>query len=323
MNARIMSMHSPLFAALRGLRPWGWLLLRVAGAAVLMYAIARYIDFSEVWRVLRTAHAPTMFLAALLTAVAWSIAIAKWRMLLPAVSLAEVTEFFLLGLLYSLVLPGQLAGEAVKTVRLAARGPGLGVVTASVVLDRLTSLLGLGIVAVAGLWLAGRDSATFGVIARSLLVFTLLITTLLFALRWPRLQRLAGRIRMLHQFTGLWADYGRNRQLVAKTLGLGVLFNIANVATVAAIAAALGVSLHVGDVAWVVGLVSVVTLLPFSFGGIGVREASFVALLGLINVPTAAALTISLICSLIVAIGAFLGLLVELRGSRSQPRRGA
>lgn len=303
------------------------LLLRVAGAALLLFAIARMFDLRDVWRLVRGISPAGLAVILALTVLSWLVGIIKWKALLASVSMSAITAFYFLGQLYSLVLPGQLAGEAVKTARLAARGPGLGHVGASVVIDRLTSLVGLGLVSGMGLWLAGHHSSSFAIVAWMIWTSTLAFVVLLFAIRLPVLQHAATRFtcalhvrggrarrlaRVARRFVHAWRDYGANTRLITLTLLLAIAFQLANVAIVTAVAASLGVPLPFKDTAWVVGLVSIMTLVPVSFGGVGVREAGFVGLLGMIGIPAAEALSVSLICSLIVVIAAALGLLVEL-----------
>lgn len=293
----------------RAARRWLW--LRVAGAIVLLLLIVRFIDLGEVWPVLRTLSAASMAFILALTAVTWGVSMIKWKTLLPAVPLREVASFYFIGMLYSLVLPGQLAGEAVKAARLGARGPGLGHAGASVVIDRLTSLVGLGVVSGVGLWLSGHRGQMFRTVGWAIALLTLAFVALLFVIRLPAVNRAATRSK--YGFLNAWATYGVDRRLVITTMLLAVVLQFGNVAIVRAIAAALSVPVGFADVAWVVGVVSMLTLVPISFGGVGVREAGFVGMMALIGIPAAQALSVSLICSLIVVIGACAGLLVELR----------
>jgi uncharacterized protein (TIRG00374 family) len=306
-------------------------LVRVAAAALLIFAITRMFDVSDVLPIMRSADPGGALLILLLTLLSWSVAVVKWKALLPAVPLRAVTGFYFLGQLYSLILPGQLAGEAVKTARMAARGINLGEVSASVVVDRVTGLAGLGIVSGLGLWLAGHGAPMFRVLGWTIWGFTILTLAVLLAFRWPALKRRATRIiwllrrrggpmrklaAVLHRFVRTWSGYADNTRLVAIMIIFAVAFQLANVAIVAAIATSLSIALPFSDAAWIVGVVTIVTLVPIAIGGVGLREAGFVGLLGMIGVPAAQALSVSLVCTLIVVLAAAAGLLVELRWLR-------
>lgn len=304
------------------------ILLRAAGATLLLVAIARMFDLRDVWRIVSSIQVAGIALILTLTVLSWIIGIAKWKVLLSSVAVPAIAAFYFIGLLYSLVLPGQLAGEAVKTARLAARGPGLAQVGASVVIDRLTSLVGLGIVSGIGLWLAGHHSPTFTLVGWIIWLFTVAFAALLFAVRLRPVRRVATRIawtlrrrghnarrlaNATRRFLHAWIAYGADARLVVTSMVLALAFQLANVAIVTAIAVSLNVPLAFSDAAWIVGVVSIMTLVPVSFGGVGVREAGFVGLCGLIGIAAAPALSVSLVCSLIVVLAAVAGLLVELR----------
>ena len=302
-------------------------LLRLTGAALLLFAIARMFDLGNVWEILRGISAVGLAAIVMLTVLSWLIGIVKWKALLRSLPFDAVTAFYFLGQLYSLVLPGQLAGEAVKTARLAARGMSLGEVGASVLLDRLTSLVGLGVVSGVGLWLAGHEAPTFTLISTVIWLFTIGLILLLFAFRVAAVQRMATRFNYLlrrrggrarkmasvtRHFVHTWRRYGGNARLIGVTMALALVFQLANVAIVTTIAGSLNVPLPFSDAAWIVGLISIMTLVPVSLGGVGVREAGFVGLLGMIGVAAAPALSVSLICSLVVVFAAAVGLFVEL-----------
>jgi uncharacterized membrane protein YbhN (UPF0104 family) len=159
--------------------------------------------------------------------------------------------------------------------------------------------------------------------------FTLL--ALLLAFRWPVLQRGAtrmiwtmrrrgGQLRklaaVLRRFVRTWRSYADDARLVAIMIVLAVAFQLTNVAIVAAIAGSLDIVLAFADAAWITGAVTIVTLVPIAIGGVGLREAGFVGFLGMVGVPAAQALSVSLVCTIIVVAGAAAGLLVELRWTR-------
>ena len=48
------------------------------------------------------------------------------------------------------------------------------------------------------------------------------------------------------------------------------------------------------DLCWIFGIVSIAILIPLTVGGIGVREGTFIGLLGQLGVPSEKALVLSL-----------------------------
>jgi hypothetical protein len=99
--------------------------------------------------------------------------------------------------------------------------------------------------------------------------------------------------------------YLRQPGLLASTTLLSLLVQLANVVLVWLIALGLGLDVSLGYMTVVVPLMTLLTLLPVSVNGMGLREVALVVLLGPAGVPAAAAVTLSL---LTFAVYAALGL---------------
>jgi len=304
----------------------GRLALRAGGLVVLCIALALLIDLREVGATLMRMSAAAIVWVLVLSVVSWSVGIWKWKLLLPGVDTGVIAKFYFIGMLYSLVLPGQLAGEAVKTIRLANSGPGLGRVSASVLLDRLTGMIGLGIVSGVGLLASRSQNPVFTALGVTIFAATVVFAIALFGIRVRWILRsairfahfLSARGGMLHQlgkiarrFVSAWRAHARDHALMVKSVLVGVVFQLLNVAIVWVIAWGMDIPLSFADAAWSQGVVMVLTLLPLSFGGFGLREVSFVGVLALIGMPSAQAFSISLGCSAVTLLGSLLGLPAE------------
>jgi uncharacterized protein (TIRG00374 family) len=302
--------------------------LRTLGTLLLALLMTRIIDVQEVWKAMHTLDRQSVIAISLMTLVSWCIAIMKWKVLLRPVPIVELARFHFLGMLYSQILPGQLAGEAVKAVRLAhgRNDLQLSTVTASVIVDRLTGLIALGMVSGVGLLFSSAHVVELRRLGALICAFTIAFTLILFSARLPLLLRLASRVqawsearaglrgrigREIHRLVDAWRELISDWSLTGKSIALGLAFQVIAIWTVKVIADGVGAELALADAAWVLGIVSVAVLIPISLGGLGVRELSFVAILGVCGVPPVLALSIGIICSLITISGALIGLAVE------------
>lgn len=317
-----------------GLSRYRPILLRIVGTLVLFAALILLVDVKQTTRTLGTLRLDTAALAAGLALLSWLIAITKWKLLLRNIPFAALARFHFIGMLYNQILPGQIAGEAIKAVRLAKGREDVGKIAASVLVDRLTGLVGLGVVAGAGLLLSPMRIPQLQAIGGMIFLGTLVFTAALFASRLPWLVEFATRkasaleqrpglvgraARAFHHFLDAWRSYVRDPMLVVASIAFGILFQLIGALIVKVLADGLGVDLSFSDGAWVLGIVSVAILLPVSLGGLGVREFGFVAILGLIGVASPQALSLAIACSAITLLGALIGLAVELcqlHGSR-------
>lgn len=245
---------------------------------------------------------------------------------------AVVLAANLAGDFYSLSLPGGLAvGGAVRLLRLGRDGLGMSGVLAAIVASRVQEmLLQLSLALVAMCWIASRLPAAgpwgavigFGVLATACAYFALFNRT---SRRWGfgliarwlprrskwtrRLRRLlvrAGRVRSV----GTWAH--------VRLLAMGVLRHLLGATAFLAFAAAAGADLGLAPAIWVRGVTGITMLLPLSVAGLGLRELSYVALLGIFGVPPAMALAMSLMVFGTLLLSAAAGGLIEL-GSALRP----
>ena len=77
----------------------------------------------------------------------------------------------------------------------------------------------------------------------------------------------------------------------------------------------MGIQLTIAAWAVVVGLVSVVLLLPVTIAGVGLRDSSLVGLIALLGQSQSAALAMSLVLLILNLLGAIIGFLVDFAGS--------
>ena len=121
-----------------------------------------------------------------------------------------------------------------------------------------------------------------------------------------RLRRLllrAGRIRVV------------SAAAHAKILALGVLRHLVGAAAFLAFGLAAGAELGLAPALWARGITGIAMLLPLSVAGLGLREMSYVALLGLFGLDPATAIAMSLMVFGCLLLNAAAGALVELRSA--------
>jgi len=266
-----------------------------------------FVDLRSLGEALTQLTAARLATVVLMFLISCAVAIAKWRLLLPEIAGSILARFFFVGLFYSQILPGQLAGEAVKAYRLGAGRAMLARAAASVIVDRLTGLIGLSMVTVGGLlWsnsIAESREYLIGLMFLGLLGFI----GILFAVRIEplyetvhrlgerftgRTGRVAGLVRGAIKMSAAWRSYSNNLGRLCANVLFGIVFQLIGGGIVFTLASALAYPISFSDACWVLGIVSIAVLLPISFGGLGVRELSFVGLLHLIHMPNDRALAL-------------------------------
>jgi uncharacterized membrane protein YbhN (UPF0104 family) len=270
--------------------------------------------------------------------LAWVLNTYKWQRILGAYGLdRDLVELFrlnLAGVFFSLALPGQITGELLKALRLAGRSERRAAVFVSIFVDRLTGLVGLAALGVAGLLLdppsAGWSGAApvLAVLAACALGGVAVLCAGVGARALERRMTTGtGRTvvrRLLLGWLRLSIVGGRGlvgRQLAA-AVGLGVVSQAFIVAISWAMAGALGIGISFLALTWISAIAALVQLLPISLAGVGPREVTFVSLLGLYGVSANLALALALMLFGVLVLLGLTGGLLEIVpvGDRARPR---
>jgi len=261
----------------------------------------------------------------LLAGVVQILCLARWRIFLRMagvkIGVMESAGIFFAGLFCNLFLPGGAGGDVVKIGLLAARRHDVARSALSVVMDRLAGsvsmiLLGGTLMAWNLPWLTTSPvvAGLVHVMALYLAVLgaMIILSVVLSArgivsrlpLRWP------GRAKLL-ELSGAYFQCAVQWPRTTSALGISVVMLACFFTTYYFSARAYGMDPGIGRFLALMPTVDILSGLPISLGGVGVREGVFVLLLGsLASVPSATAVSISLAGYLMSALwgipGAFL-----------------
>ncbi|KAA0584380.1 flippase-like domain-containing protein (plasmid) [Azospirillum oryzae] len=312
--------------------------LKALVSALLVALLLWRVDVAEVGRVLAVASPGLMGIAGLLFFLMHVLNALKLRVLLPELRAGRLLAYTLVAQLYALVLPGQLAGEAVKAYRLSrdeGRGQGQGQgqgqgeigggrIVSAVAFDKVTGIVGLLLLTGGGL---AMQSARFGnglLVGVGLVLAGLVAATVLLAwaparalllalLGWragPRREALL--LGPLRRFLEAWRDQTRRPGRALLSVAGGIAVQVAAVAGSQALGLAVGIDQPFSVWGAVIGLMSVIVLMPVTVAGIGLREASLVGLLDLVGVPHAQSLALGFGILAFQVMVALLGAVIDL-----------
>ncbi len=237
----------------------------------------------------------------------------KLRVLMPDLSIRQSWRFTMIAVLYGTVLPGQLAGDAVKAFRLtraASRSGDVSVTIGAVTVDKAVGLFALLILTALGL---GVDASTFGpeavrYVGAGLALFVLMLVVLVGAPMPPFLER------WVAQFSA-WRRITLRPATLLLSLAYGLVFQCISIAVFAVLGFDLGLTLSAAAWAVTVGLVSIILLLPVTVAGLGLRDGSLVAVIAVLGQDESAALALSLIILALNLVGAGAGYVLDVLGS--------
>lgn len=244
------------------------------------------------------------------------------------VPFAELLRCTLASQFFSQGLPASVGGDALRIWWLARGGVALGKATQNVLLDRLGGFLSLLAVNLASLplLLALLANATLTAIVSATVIVALAATVLSVSRAGRRMsiaafrlvRRATGKDRwgadLLRWLLGLQRAAGALFRLPhgAVVLAWGLLIHLVTVALAVMIAGGAGITLGVASALAVVPGVLLLSYLPLSIGGWGVREGGMALGLGLVGVPGSDAVFIGFALGTVGLLAALLGALVWL-----------
>ena len=229
----------------------------------------------------------------------------RWKLLLASKGIDEplawLTRLYFVGYAAGQVLPTAVGSDAVRIVEHARRRPDAkGEAAGAVVMERALGAAGTIVLVALGLAVAARhydDIEVLVWVELACVAVVAVLAVLLFSRRTGRRLRervfpLGRRVRLERPLSSLYLalhGYREQPRVLGTTFALTVATQLARVATMWMCGEAVGVD--VSPLVYVVlgPLLFLVTLLPFTINGLGVREAFFVAFLARFGVDAHAA----------------------------------
>jgi len=283
-----------------------WILRALVSVGIVVYILVD-VDTEDLVRTLGGLRIWPLVGAFLLYLLSQVLSAYKWSRLGRAVgfgqSVTDYVRFYFIGMFFNLFGPSTIGGDVVRALYLGeGRRPGVAV--NSVLFDRVSGLallMALGAAALVAFPEYGLPwPLTAGIVGGGVAL----------VLGWwmcPRLARLLparNRIRLhVEQLEPFWGDRGMLLAVAATSLA----FHVTQVAVQYVLARAAGVTVPFSYCLIFHPVISVMTALPFSIGGLGVREGGYLYFLTRIDVDDSVAVTIGLSWFAVTVVAGLLG----------------
>jgi len=290
-------------------KKWLALALKFLVSGFLIWFLLSNIDLGQAMA--RAAQAdPKMLLAAILVlGVQIGVGGARWGVVMNAIGAPlgwiGSTKLFYIGVFFNQTLPSSVGGDAVRVYKVYRQGMGLRSAFNGVILERVATVVALVIlVGITLPWFLPRLDETARAMAGPGLGILALgaAAGLWFLMRLDWLPETLRRWRLVRGLGNLGVDarhvFLRVRHM-APVMALGLLTHVNISFCVFILGLGLGLEITLIDCLVLVPMVLLVTTLPISIAGWGVRETAMVGLFGLIGVPGEGALVLSVLFGLV------------------------
>ena len=270
---------------------------------LLMCLLLRNINFEEFKTIITTISIKTVLIAIFIYVTSVVINAIKWHALLHETRLIFLIFLSFRSQLYSTILPGQLFGEASKLTLWKNKGQDMMKVTASIIFDKITGMIGQVLLAIIGFSFSdiGREmnSARYfgglGLIFVMLVLISgekhvaLLLTKMISFVRM-RQPRLGVKLDDLYS---AWRTFSIDKIVLGKSVFWGMANQFMGIVMIWYVASSMSLTVKIIDFCWIMPMLSFVLLIPISFAGIGLRDASLSSMLSIYGVIPGKSIVIS------------------------------
>ncbi|HID00223.1 MAG TPA: flippase-like domain-containing protein [Piscirickettsiaceae bacterium] len=294
-------------------------LFKLLVALALLAFLFWEVDPHQAWQTITTAT-PWMVAAALLMQLLSQVTAAvRWKLIMHRLGFHHPFRFYLAsyfkGALFNQVLPTSIGGDAYRIAEVHAHGAPLKEAFYAIFIDRIVGLIGLLLLNILALWWAPADLLP-AVLLYGLVSITLAALTGFALLLW--LHRLTPLYRW--SFTRLFAELSerfyrvyRHPRDLAVQIGLSLLTHLFAMLAIFGLGHAVDINQPIGIYLALTPPAILLTILPLSFAGWGVREGALIGLFMLVGAAQAQVLAMSVLYGMILIFAALPGVFFYLK----------
>ena len=284
--------------------------VKLAVSALSLYMVFLKADISQIISMLKKIGLLPFLFAASLYVTSICGAAFRWKLLLPErFTFRRLFSLYMIGSFFSTFLPGVIGGDVVKAYYLNKDAKKLSLTLASVFMDRYLGYVSLMIIGMTAypFALSFFGGSVYRLVMPAIFTAFVIGSFLFFGLK------LGKRFKTVSEFYEYFSLLAARKDIIAKTIGISLGIQATGLIAVAVLASAIGEKVPVLPLLVFLPIIITITSLPISISGLGVREGSFVLLLGLIGVKPAVATSISLSWFFSTFLGSVPGLVAYIR----------
>lgn len=299
-----LTFHLEEYPAKMSTKKYIWLALKLAVTAVLLWLLLRKVDVGPVVERLSGSHAGWVAVVVMVTFVQLLLTGGRWflvgRLLGLDTPLRECLRLVLVGQFFNQILPSSIGGDGVRAWLLARRGYPLRRVLSGIISDRVAAMVVLGSIVALTIPMLRRTGLPSMEMLSWVIPALAMVSLLSLYFMGGRIAALLSSIRLLSPFGSLTRDvraviFGGAASLAI--LGIAVLVQALGVLIVHLCAKCIGLELDAQG--WLmIPMILLVSMVPVSFAGWGVRESAMVVGLGAVGVGAPDALAVSVLYGL-------------------------
>ena len=289
--------------------------LKLIVSSVSLFLIFRKADMAQVAAILKSIGLFSFLGASAIYIASQFLSTIRWRGLIPErFPVMKLFSLYMIGSFFSTFLPGLVGGDAIRAYYLNKDAKKISTTLASVFMDRYLGFVSLMLIGIAAF---PFSLDTFGGSRYIWLMPVIFISFVAASILFFGLQ-LGRRFRVMTEFYDYFSLLKARKAAITNALAVSAIIQFMNFIIVLILAWRMGARVSLLQLSVFLPIVITLSSLPISISGIGVREVSFVILLGLIDIRPEVATSLSLAWFFSVFLGSIPGLAFYVLHDRRQ-----
>ncbi len=289
---------------------------------IMFYFLFQYVNFDNLIKILAKSHGGTILIALIFQMGSTVLAAYRWRLIMRELVFSERVSYYVQsyfkGTFFNQVLPSSIGGDAVRIIDLAQKGYDKKDAFYGVFVDRIIGLVGLLVLnLIATVLFFGTFDKEFSLliifiaisgISGFILLFFLNKISFLANIKGLNLfYRLANRLNKLYT----------SKTMLLKHIGITVIVHLLTVITLYALA--LSIDFHMSFQIFLIAVppVFLLTIVPISLAGWGIREGAMVGIFMLVGADETKVLAMSILYGILLILSSLPGSYFWIKSKRA------
>lgn len=279
---------------------------------IMFYFLFQYVDFNKLIAILAKSHGGTILVALLFQLASTYLAAYRWKLIMHLLVFNETISYYVKsyfkGTFFNQVLPSSIGGDAVRIIDLTYKGYDKKDAFYGVFVDRVVGLVGLLVLnLLATIIFYGAFDDRFSMLIILITLSGIIGFTLLFHLEKIKFLANYKFLNLFHRLARRLNNLYADRVLLIKHIAVSVVVHLFSVLTLYALA--LSIDFHMDFQIFLIAVppVFLLTIVPISLAGWGIREGAMVGIFMLVGADETKVLAMSILYGLLLIISSLPG----------------
>ncbi|MDP3301757.1 MAG: lysylphosphatidylglycerol synthase transmembrane domain-containing protein [Sulfuricurvum sp.] len=286
--------------------------IKITFASFAFWFLSKKLDYSQLPELFYTMNYNLLFAALLLQFISIAIAAYRWKLVMHSLGFGEDNAFYqklyFKGFFFSQALPGSIGGDAIRLIALKDQGYKISDSLYGIFIDRVVGLIGLLLISLfallfAPVFLTSTIINTVLFIGVGGLAGFLILLILHKVINFSHLPKLHIFGELSKRFFKVYS----NSQKGILQISLSIIIHFFSILCIYSISVAANLGVEFEAFLCLMPLVILLTILPISFAGWGVREGAMVGLFSMSGANKEAIMAVSIAYGVILILSSLPG----------------